>query len=146
MSKPHRDGRRPQRPGTNSGPRLLEEAAVIRELAPLVDGRRHWLIVRALSLVEALPWLLGAAERLRAGQRLAVVTGPSPGWLTALVLIPKESARPRSLAEVFDVDRVEEELAANRDIILVCPPEQVPGVAQLLQELFGTPAAEATWM
>ncbi len=145
MSKPHRDRRKARRPDSKSGLHLLEEPAVIREVAPLVHGRRHWLIVRALSPIEALPWLLGAANCIRPGQRVAVATGPSPGWLTALVLVPKKTARPRSLAEVFDgdVDRMEEELAANRDIILVCPPEQVSGVARMLQRMFGTSAAEA---
>jgi hypothetical protein len=112
-------------------PCVATEAQLAARLGPLFRAKSHWFVARALR-----PWLaagafVAVAQHLPAGGELALWPLPGLGVACVLIALPKDRVSARQVldglgsAGGLEANRLEEELAAGRDLLTLSATTEV---------------------
>jgi hypothetical protein len=134
-------------------PMQADEAEIAAVFRPIYKARSHWIVCRPLPPPDAVRVFLALGLRTTPDEPLALLPLPLSGLTLVVLAVPRSKTRPRHLLDALgftgglDVDRLEEELAAGKDLIcLTDVPALAGAIAATLQRVFEDrpPAAETT--
>jgi hypothetical protein len=105
-------------------PRLLDPTDAEAMLRESIQARSHWIIVAPHDLLTATVAFARISPHVGEDGMLCMMPLPTVGMVALVMVIPKSDAEPRSLLshlgfEGDQADRLEEEMAAGQDIMLL---------------------------
>jgi hypothetical protein len=112
-------------------PQLVDGADLASLIGPLYRDKQHWIILHPLPHFDAVLKFACIGMHLRAGAALCLLPVPAIGQTAVVLAIPKSETKPRTVLEGMgfgagnELDRLEEEMAAGRDVVCLTRSQAV---------------------
>jgi hypothetical protein len=122
-----------------STPQLLDGNGLAGLIGPLYRNKAHWIIIRPVPPLDAVLRFARIGARLGAGTALCLLPVPVVGLTAVVLALPKSETKPRQLLQGIgfgdgdELARLEEEMAAGRDIVCLASETVGRAVAEQLR-------------